>query len=173
MNRDQKVALVTSVRKNLSESSFIVLLHYRGLSDAQLYGLRVSLKSKGMALKIIKNTLVKVAVEGTSLEGLKTYLSGPVAIAYCVSGDPVTLAKSVVEAAKENQILKVQVGYLDKSVLSVAGIENLSKLGSLKEVRSSFIGLIKDGQSKFLRVLNAPSGGVIAVINNYTASKTS
>jgi len=169
MNRDQKSQLVSSLQSDLTASSFVVLLHYRGLSDKSLYDFRVALKSKGVKLKIAKNTLVKVAIKNSDLDILSPHLTGPTAIAY--ANDPVSLAKIVSKAAKENEALKIQVGYLNKSILSKDAIDSLSKLGSLEEVRASFVGLLNGAQSKFVRVLNAPRAGTVALLNNYAASK--
>jgi large subunit ribosomal protein L10 len=169
MNRTQKADLVASMKEELTKSNFIVLLHYRGMSDKQLYDFRVNLKSKGVNLKVIKNTLAKVAIRGSDLEILSPYLSGPTAI--CYANDPVSLAKLATEGAKENEALKIQAAYLNKLILSKDAIDSLSKLGSLDEVRSSFLSVLTGAQSKFVRVLNAPATGVVAVINNYAQSK--
>jgi large subunit ribosomal protein L10 len=169
MNRTQKADLVASMKEELTKSNFIVLLHYRGMSDKQLYDFRVNLKSKGVNLKVIKNTLAKVAIKGSDLEILSPYLSGPTAI--CYANDPVSLAKLATQGAKENEALKIQAAYLNKSILSKDAIDSLSKLGSLDEVRSSFLSVLTGAQSKFVRVLNAPATGVVAVINNYAQSK--
>jgi large subunit ribosomal protein L10 len=169
MNRTQKADLVALMKEELAKSDFIVLLHYRGMSDKQLYDFRVSLKSKGVNLKIIKNTLAKVAVKGSDMEILSPYLTGPTAI--CYANDPVSLAKIATQGAKENESLKIQAAYLDKAILSKDAIDSLSKLGSLDEVRSSFLSVLTGSQSKFVRVLNAPASGVVAVINNYAQSK--
>jgi large subunit ribosomal protein L10 len=169
MNRTQKADLVASMKESLTKSNFVLLLHYRGLSDKALYDLRLNLKSKGVSLKIMKNTLAKVAIKGSDLEVLTSHLVGPTAI--CYANDPVTLAKIATAAAKENEALKIQVGYLNKSILSKDAIDSLSKLGSLEEVRSSFLSVLQGSQSKFVRVLNAPASGMAAVLNNYAASK--
>jgi len=169
MNRTQKADLVALMKEELTKSNFIVLLHYRGMSDKQLYDFRVNLKSQGVNLKIIKNTLAKVAVKGSDLEILSPYLTGPTAI--CYANDPVSLAKIATQGAKENEALKIQAAYLNKSILSKDAIDSLSKLGSLDEVRSSFLSVLTGAQSKFVRVLNAPATGVVAVINNYAQSK--
>ncbi|MFT6076985.1 MAG: large subunit ribosomal protein L10 [Myxococcota bacterium] len=169
MNRIEKADLVASMREDLTKSNIVLLLHYRGLSDKQLFDFRVELKSKGVKLKIIKNTLAKVAIKDSELEVLTPYLSGPTAI--CYSDDIVSLAKIAVETAKVNEALKIQIGYLDKSILSKDAIDSLSKLGSLEEVRSSFLSVLQGSQSKFVRVLNAPASGIVAVLSNYAASK--
>ncbi|MFT5703344.1 MAG: large subunit ribosomal protein L10 [Rickettsiales bacterium] len=169
MNRTQKADLVSSMRESLTQSSFVLLLHYRGLSDKQLFDFRLNLKSKGVSLKIIKNTLAKVAIKDSDLEVLTPYLTGPTAI--CYTNDIVSLAKIATDSAKEHESLKIQIGYLNKSILSQDAIDNLSKLGSLEEVRSSFLSVLQGSQSHFVRVLNAPATGIISVINNYTDSK--
>ena len=169
MNRAQKVNLVSSMRQSLTESNFIILLHYRGLSDQDLYNFRVSLKSENISLKIIKNTLAKVAVKDSDLEILSPYLTGPTAI--CYANDPISLAKVVIKFTKENEPLTIQAAYFNKSILLESAVNNLSKLGSLEEVRSSFLSILKGSQSKFVRVLNSPASSIISVISNYADSK--
>ncbi|MFT6332320.1 MAG: large subunit ribosomal protein L10 [Lentimonas sp.] len=171
MNREQKAELVTSMKESLTNSDLIVLLHYRGLSDKQLFDFRVNLKSKGVTLKIVKNTLTKVAIKGSDMEeALTPYLNGPTAICY-TDNDVVSLAKTVIDSAKALDVLKIQVGYMNQDVLKEQDLVNLSKLGSLEEVRSSFLGMLQGVQSKFVRVLNSPASAVITVIGNYAASK--
>ena len=169
MNKIQKTSLVLSIKEALSSSAFIVLVHYRGLSDKQLYDFRVSLKSKGASLRIIKNTLAKVAIKGSDLDVLSKYLVGPTAI--CYTNDPVSLAKATMNSAKNSEFLKIQAAYMNKIILSNDDVDNLSKLGSVEEVRSSFLGVLSGSQSKFLRIINAPASGIISVINNYADSK--
>jgi len=169
MNRTQKVNLVASMKEALAKNNFIVLLHYRGLSDKQLYDFRVSLKSKGINLRIMKNTLAKVAIKGSDLEVLSPYLVGPTAI--CYTNDPVSLAKIATQSVKDNDAIKIQVAYLNKSILSKDAIDSLSKLGSLEEVRSSFLSVLQGSQSKFVRVLNAPALSIVNLVGNYADSK--
>jgi large subunit ribosomal protein L10 len=171
MHRTQKVSLVTSMKEALIKSNFIVLFHYRGMTDKQLYDLRVSFKSKDINLKIMKNTLAKVAVEGSDLEILSPYLVGPTAI--CYANDPVSLAKILTQSTKNNDVIKIQAAYLNKVILSKDAIDSLSKLGSLEEVRSSFLSVLQGSQSKFVRVLNSPALGMITLINNFSDSKDS
>jgi large subunit ribosomal protein L10 len=158
MNRNQKSNLVSSLKSTLIGSAFVAVIHYRGMTDKQLYDLRVSLKSKGCNIKISKNTLVKVAIKGTELEALTEYLVGPVAVLY--SQDPVALAKVISDTAKKVGVVKILTGFFNKTLMSEIAIKEMAKLGSLDEVRSSFIGLLKATQSKFVRVLNAPKDGL-------------
>lgn len=158
MNRDQKSNLVSSLKDKLTGSAFVSVIHYRGLNDKQLYDLRVSLKSKGCNMKIAKNTLVKVAIKGTDLEALTPHLNGPTAVVY--SQDPVALAKVISDVAKQVESLKIKVGFFNKSLMTEAAIKEMAKLGSLEEVRASFIGVLKSAQTSFVRILTAPEKGL-------------
>jgi large subunit ribosomal protein L10 len=161
MDKNQKSALVSSLKDKLTSSAFVSVVHYRGMDDKQLYDLRVALKSKGCNIKIAKNTLIKVAIKGTDLEILTPHLSGPTAILY--SQDPVALAKAVSDMAKKVEVLKIKIGYFNKALVAESAIKEMAKLGSLGEVRSSFLGLLKGAQSKFVRILNAPEQGLASL----------
>jgi large subunit ribosomal protein L10 len=154
MKRQEKASLVDTLKEGLTASSCVAVLHYRGLTDKQLYDFRVALKDRNVKLKIAKNTLIKVAIKGSDLEILSPYLKGPTAIVY--ANDPVSLAKVVSDTAKGNESLKIQAGYLNKSILSKDAIDNLSKLGSLEEVRASFVGTLTAATG----MLNPLCGGI-------------
>lgn len=158
MNRDQKSVLVSLLKDKLTSSAFIAIIHYRGMTDKQLYELRIALKAKGCDIKIAKNTLVKVALKGTDLESLSSHLNGPTAILY--SQDPVVLAKIVSDMAKRVEFLKIRIGFFNKSLITEESIKDMAKLGSLEEVRASFVGVIQAAQLNFVRVLAAPEKGL-------------
>lgn len=170
MDRNQKSELVAQLKENLTRSAFVAIVHYRGMSDKELYNMRSALKAKGCGMKIAKNTLVRVAIEGTELEVIKPHLSGPTAILY--SQDPVALAKTLTDFAKKIEILKIKIGYLNKSLITENAIKNLATLGSLEEVRASFLGTLTAVQSGFVRIVNAPQSGMASLIKNYASSKT-
>ena len=158
MNKEQKSGLVSSLKDKLTNSAFVAIVHYRGMSDKQLYNLRVALKAKGCGMKIAKNTLVKIAIKGTNLEALNPHLVGPTAVLY--SKDPVALAKAVSDIAKEVQVLQIKTGFFNNALMSESAIKEMAKLGSLEDVRASFLGMLKGAQSKFVRVLQAPEQGL-------------
>lgn len=112
-------------------------------------------------MKIVKNTLVNIAIKGTQYEPLAQFLKGPTAV--ISSEDPVALAKIVTDAEKENKCFEIQAGLLDGEVVKAAEISNLAKLGSLEDVRASFIAKLTGVQSNFVRTLNAPQSGLVAL----------
>lgn len=158
MNKNQKAELVSSLKSKLTNSVFVAVVHYRGMSDKQLYDMRVALKAKNCDMKIAKNTLVKVALKGTDLEILSPHLNGPTAILY--SQDLIALSKVVSDFAKEVEFLKIKTGYLNKALVAESTINDLAKLGSLEEVRASFIDKLTAAQSNFVRIIKAPEAGL-------------
>lgn len=158
MNKNEKANLVAYFKDKLISNAFIAIIHYRGMSDKQLYDFRVALKAKGCGMKIAKNTLVKVAIQGTHLEILQSHLTGPTAVLY--SQDPVALAKTLSDKSKEIEALKIITGFFNKSLINENAIKEMAKLGSLDEVRASFVGLLKGAQTNFVRILSAPQKGL-------------
>jgi len=158
MNRTEKANLVSSLRSNLEENSFIAIVHYRGMNDKQLYDMRVALRNKNCAMKIAKNKLINVALKDSSLTQLAPYLKGPVAVLY--SQDPVALSKVISDTAKNCEFLKPKVALFNNSLIGELEIENLAKLGSLEDVRASFI-----------YTLNAVQSSIVSLLQNYSAKK--
>jgi large subunit ribosomal protein L10 len=161
MNKNQKLELVSSLKNKLTNSAFVAVIHYRGMSDKQLYDMRIALKAKDCNMKIAKNTLVKVALKGTDLEALTPHLNGPTAVLY--SQDVVALSKVISDVAKQLDVLKIKVGYFNKSLITENAIKEMAKLGSLNDVRASFIGVLKGAQTNFVRVLSAPEKGLASL----------
>ncbi len=157
MNRKQKTTLVSKIKDNLVASSFIAVVHYRGMNDRQLYEMRIALKNKECSMKIAKNTLLRVALKGTNLENLSPYLKGPTAVLY--SNDPVALSKVISDTSKEVEFLKPKIAYFNNSLISENEIQNLAKLGSLQDVRASFVYTLKSVQSN-----------MASLIKNYASS---
>jgi large subunit ribosomal protein L10 len=153
VDRQQKEEAVSSLRKELENVTSVVVTDYRGLDVSKVVDLRRQLNQASVAYKVVKNTLAKLAIEGTDKEFLGGYFKGPTAIAWSVD-DPVAPAKVLTKFAKENEELEIKVGYLTGSELDVAGIKALADLPSMDELRS-----------KFLSVLNGPAQSMVTVMS--------
>ena len=126
MDRAQKQAFIDELKTELGSVSTLIVTHYQGLSVADIDKLRKAMRTAGANFRVTKNTLTKLAVDGTQFAELATLLKGPVAIAY--SQDPVAAAKAAVEFAKGNDNFKVVGGGLDAKLLTKAEVEALAKL---------------------------------------------
>ena len=166
MNREQKESFVQNLKTILNENSLVLVFHYRGMSMTDMTDLRVQSFNFGCNIKVTKNRLTKLALEGSEKAGLTEFFDGPTAIAY--SNDPVQLTKLVTNFAKNNSNLVILGGIMDNEILSVEKIEILSKLPSLEGIRAQLIGLISTPAQKIASVLTAPSGDLARVFNAYS-----
>ena len=166
MNREQKESFVQNLKSIIAENSLVLVFHYRGMSMTDMTDLRVQSFNSGCNIKVTKNRLTKLALEGTDKAALSEFFDGPTAIAY--SSDPVQLTKLLTNFAKNNSNLVILGGIMDNEILSVEKIEILSKLPSLEEIRAQLIGLISSPAQKIASVLTAPSGDLARVFNAYS-----
>lgn len=166
MKRLEKKQLVGAIEEIYRNSESVVMVHYHGLSVSDMTNLRESLRGQGANLKVVKNTLSKIAASsaGVSEEAL-SLLKGPTAIAY--SSDAVAAAKGVVEFAKKHPSLKVVGGVVSKEVLSADGIKTLASLPSLDELRGKIIGILQAPASKIVGVVQAPASQMARVLSAY------
>ena len=166
MNREQKEIFISNLKNILSENSLVLVFHYRGMSMTDMTDLRVKSFNSGCNIKVTKNRLTKLALEGTDKSELSNLFDGPTAIAY--SNDPVQLTKLLTNFAKNNSNLVILGGIMDNEILTVEKIEILSKLPSLEEIRAQLIGLISSPAQKIASVLTAPSGGLARILKAYS-----
>ena len=165
MDRAQKAELVTTLNSVFSNAGCVVVAHNLGLTVAQMTDLRVRMSQEGASLKVAKNRLAKLALEGTDAEGIKEMFVGPTTIAY--SDDPISAPKVVAKFAKDNEKFVVLGGAMGTTVLDEAGVKALAELPSLDELRAKLVGMIQTPATRIAGILQAPGGQVARVLNAY------
>ncbi len=163
MNRAQKAELVASLNQVFADTSIVVVAHYSGLSVAEMTDLRAQMRAAGASLKVTKNRLTRLALDGTPYQSIADLFTGPTAIAY--SSDPVAAAKVAVEYAKKNEKLVIQGGALGAQVLDVDGVKSLATLPSLDELRAKIVGMINTPATRIAGVLQAPGAQIARVLH--------
>jgi len=166
VERSQKKEFVESLHGELQDAGAIVVTHYQGLSVAEITELREKVREAGAKFRVTKNTLTRLAVDGTQFESVVELFNGPTGIAY--SEDPVAAAKAVVEFAKDNDNLVVLGGAMGETKLDKTGVESLAKMPSLDELRGTIVALLQTPATKLAQVLQAPAGQVARVINAHS-----
>lgn len=165
MERAEKHAFVTALNSELGDTGVVVVAHYAGLSVAQMTALRSSMREAGGSVKVAKNRLVKLALQGTELEHISDLFSGPTLIAY--SADPVAAPKAVADFAKTNEKLVILGGALGSTNLNPAGVKSLATMPSLDELRARLVGMIQTPASRIAQVTSAPAGQLARVFGAY------
>lgn len=167
MDRAEKKELVAKLHQVFSDTGVVVVTHYSGLSVAEMTDLRVRMAEAGATLKVAKNRLVKLALEGTDGAAIADLFTGPTAIAY--SDDPVAAPKAVMGFAKQNDKLVVLGGVMGDTVLDPGGVKALSDLPSLDELRAKLVGMIQTPATRIAGVLQAPAGQLARVMGAYAS----
>ena len=165
MDRAQKQELVATLNTVFTNAGSVVVTHNLGLTVAQMTDLRVQMSQEGATLKVAKNRLAKLALEGTDAEGIKDMFTGPTAIAY--SDDPIAAPKVVAKFAKDNEKFVVLGGAMGSTVLDEAGVKALAELPSLDELRAKIVGMIQTPATRVAGILQQPGGQVARVLNAY------
>lgn len=166
MDRAEKSELVATLHDVFKSTSVVVVAHYSGLSVSEMTDLRGRMREAGGQMKVAKNRLAKLALEGTEVAHVGDLLKGPTVLAY--SDDPVTAPKIAVEFAKTNQNLVILGGAMGATVLDPEGVKSLATMPSLDELRAKLVGMINTPATRVAQVLAAPGGQVARVLAAYS-----
>lgn len=165
MDRTQKAETVAQLQEALSDVESIVITQNAGLTAAQASELRVQMRNAGVSFKVSKNRLVLRALQGTRFEGIGHMLKGPVGLA--TSKDPVAAAKIAATFAKSNDKFIIVGGALGDKVLDFAGVDALSKLPSLDEMRATLLALFQTPATRLATLSQAPASQLARVLKAY------
>lgn len=169
VERAAKKDAVEALNGVFKTTGVAVVAHYSGLTVAQMQTLRKQMKQAGASVKVSKNRLAKIALEGTDVVAIGSLLKGPTVIA--TSDDPVAAPKIAVEFAKANEKFVILGGSMGKTVLNVDSVKALASLPSLDELRGKLVGLLVAPATKIAQLSTAPAAKVARVVQAY-ASKS-
>ena len=153
LNLNDKKAVVAEVSAQVANAQTIVIAEYRGIEVTDLTVLRKKARESGVYLRVLKNTLVRRAVAGTSFAGLADQMVGP--LIYSVSTDPVAAAKVLNDFAKTNDKLVLKAGSYAGKVLDKAGVQALASIPSREELLSKLLYVMQAPVAGFVRGLAA------------------
>jgi large subunit ribosomal protein L10 len=145
---------VQQLREEFEKSKAIIFADYRGLTVAELSELRKMLKEGNINFKVVKNTLAKIAAEGTSVAAAKDFFKGPVGIAISYE-DPVAIVRKMLEFSRKNDKLKVGAGLIEGSLCVSADLKAVADIPSRPVLLSMMAGVFQAPLSKMASLLNA------------------
>ena len=165
MDRAEKREFVTDLNAVFANTGSVVVAHYAGLTVAQMNDLRSKMRAAGGSVKVAKNRLAKIALQGTESEGMSALFKGQTLIAY--SDDPVTAPKVAADFAKTNDNLVIIGGAMGPTVLDAEGVKALATMPSLDELRAMIIAMINTPATRIAGVVQAPAGQLARVFGDY------
>jgi len=159
-----KAKAVEGLQARLEGANAIIVTEYRGLTVAELQGLRRKLRPKGVEYHVVKNSLFGRAADGSGRRGLRSLLSGPTAVALG-TGDEVELAKGLIDETKTFKALRIVGGFLSGRAMNAADVAALAKLPSKLHLQATLVGSLQAPLSQTVAVLQAPLVQLIRVLN--------
>lgn len=169
MERAAKRELVTTLSDVFSNTSVVVVAHYSGLTVADMQKLRAQMKQAGATVKVAKNRIAKIALDGTDVASISDLLKGPTLL--CYSDDPVAAPKVAVAFAKTNDKLVILGGAMGTTALNPDRVKALASMPSLDELRAKIVGLVNAPATKIAQVVNAPAAKLARVFGAYAKSE--
>ena len=163
MNRTEKEQFIEQLREQLSTAKSVVLTSYQGLEVNTVNDLRAKFRAEGVQYHIVKNTLAKLAIQGSAMEVMGEHLTGPVAIAYSAE-DAITPAKIIKDFAKDHEgKFLIKGAYLDGEMIDEAGVRRLADLPTKDELRVQLLLTMTAGPVQLLRTLSAGPQALLMV----------
>ena len=161
MDRTQKADMVEWIGDVFDKNAVVVVAN-GGLSVSDFEALRGELRETGATMKVVKNRLAKIAIEGKPSEKISHLFEGPTAIAF--SEDPVAAAKAVKKFAKDNDKLKILGGSMGEEILDEAGVAALASMPSREELLASIVQTIMSPASNIAGAIGAPAANIAGII---------
>ena len=151
---EQKKQIVAEVADRINNSVAGVLVDYKGISVADDTALRKELREAGVEYSVVKNTLIKLAINGTALESMSEVLEGTTAIATSKE-DYVAAARILNNYAKDHENFKLKAGYLDGQAISMEKLSELANLPSRETLLSMVANVFSAPIAGFARAVQA------------------
>ena len=166
MQKSEKERVVAELTERLRTSETLIVADYRGLTNAEIDGLRTKLIEHGARFAVVKNTLTRRAAEAAGADALLALLEGPSAIAFVESdGDPAAVAKALRDAATSTKILAIRGGVLEGVAMSADEVESLAKLPPADVLRAQLAGAIVSPLTTIVALIAAPLRDLVGLID--------
>ncbi len=163
LNFEQKKAIVAEVAEVASTAYSAVGAEYRGLTVEEMTALRVQARSNGVYLRVVKNNLVKRAVEGTDFECINEELTGPLVMAFSQE-DPGAAARVIKDFAKDHDKMVVRIVAIGGKLLAPSDIDTLAKMPTYDQAISMLMGTMKAPIQKLVTTMNEVPGKLVRTV---------
>jgi len=163
VDRAQKEKVVEELGQIFESSGVVVVAHYEGLTVAEMQDLRAQMREAGGSVRVAKNKLAKIALEGKPCASIADYLTGMTVMSY--SEDPVAAAKVMDAYAKTNDKLVILGGAMGNSALDPAGVKAVAGMPSREELIASIVSCIGAPASNIAGAIGAPASNIASILS--------
>lgn len=166
----EKAATVGAVHERLKSAKMAIVTEYRGLSVTQMTRLRRDIRDASGEYQVIKNTLVRRALQDTTFSELANLLEGPNGWVFAYD-DPVMLSKALVKFADDNDKLRIKGGVFEGQFMDTAGVKVLSQMPSKPELQAKLLAMINAPATQLVRLMQEPGARVVRLIESLRKQK--
>lgn len=163
VDRAQKRETVDELGAIFETSGVVVVAHYAGITVAEMQDLRAQMREAGGKVRVAKNRLAKIALEGKPCEGMAPLLKGQTVLAF--SEDPVVAAKVADAYAKKNDKFDILGGAMGTEILDKNGVKAVASLPSREEVLASLVACIGAPGANLVSAITAPASTIAGVLS--------
>ena len=163
LNLEDKKALVAEVSKVAATALSVVAAEYRGLTVSQMTDLRLKARSAGVYVRVVKNTLARKAMAGTSFECMSAVLKGPLVLAFS-KDDPGAAARVVKAFARDNDKLVTTAVSLGGQLLAASALDKVASLPTREQALSQLMGVMKAPIQKLAATLAAAPSKLVRTL---------
>ena len=155
-NLELKKQVVSDIVKKFQDAQSVIIVNYNGLTVEQVTGLRAQFRAAGVEYVVLKNTLVRRALQELNIEGLDEVLNGPSAFAFGMN-DPVSPAKILNDFITKNktEAISIKAGLLGSDIMTLDQIKSLAETPSREVLLARLLGSLQSSIAGFVRVLDA------------------
>jgi large subunit ribosomal protein L10 len=166
MLKRDKEQVVERLTERIRDAETLIVADYRGLTNAQMEGLRNELIQHGARFAVVKNTLTRRAAQAAGNEALLALLEGPTAIAFLESeADPVATAKALSKLARDSRVLAIRGGILAGKAMTSEDVESLATLPAADVLRGQVLGAIIGPVQALAGLVAAPLTNLVGLID--------
>jgi large subunit ribosomal protein L10 len=163
VDRAQKEKVVEELGQIFESSGVVVVAHYEGMTVAQMQALRAQMREVGGSVRVAKNKLAKIALEGQPCESIGNLLTGMTVLAY--SEDPVAAAKVADAYAKTNEKFVILGGAMGSTALDPSGVKAVASMPSREELIASIVACIGAPASNIAGAIGAPASNIAGILS--------
>ena len=164
MDRAQKEKVVEELGQIFESSGVVVVAHYAGLTVAEMQDLRARMREAGGSVRVAKNRLAKIALQGKPNASLADHLTGMTVLAF--SEDPVAAAKVAESYAKDNSKFEILGGAMGETALDRAGVKAVSEMPSREELIASIVGCLGAPAANIAGAIGAPASNIASILSS-------